>query len=561
LTTVAGARLLAGSTFEKSSCRRRERPVLCYAGSPTNPAMSQKTVFIYDTTLRDGTQGTGISFSVLDKIRVAEKLDAFGVDYIEGGWPGSNPKDAAFFQEAAGRSWKHAKISAFGMTRRGKIRVEDDPQVKMLLDAATPVVTIVGKTWPLHVTEVFNVSLEENLAMIGDTVRYLKEHRREVIYDAEHFFDSYREDPGYSLATIKAAQEAGADLVVLCDTNGGSLPEFVGEVTRAAVGYLGVPVGIHTHNDSGLGVANALAAVRAGASQVQGTINGYGERVGNCNLTTVIPVLQLKLGIPVVPDLTELRDVSAFVDELANVPRDIRAPYVGDAAFTHKGGLHVHAVQKLARTYEHVDPALVGNRQTIVVSDMSGQTNVLMKAKELGFDLEKGSPQVAAILKDIKKAESEGYEYEAAEGSFDLLVRRALGRYEGLFDLKEYHCHYRHSGNGHPDMCEATVKLLVGGVPEYTVAEGDGPVNALDAALRKALRSFYSWIDEVRLSDYKVRIVDGARGTAARTRVLIVSTDGRETWGTVGVSDNIIEASWRALADSFIFYGLRIRGE
>lgn len=516
-----------------------------------------KAVTIYDTTLRDGTQGTGISFSVLDKIRVAERLDAFGVDYIEGGWPGSNPKDAAFFEEAARREWKHAKIAAFGMTRRGRVKVEEDAQVQMLLDAKTPVVTIVGKTWPLHVTEVFNVTLEENLAMIADTVSYLKSHGREVIYDAEHFFDSFREDPGYSLATIKAANDAGADLVVLCDTNGGSLPDFVSEVTEAAVKHLGKSVGIHTHNDSGVGVANALAAVKAGASQIQGTMNGYGERVGNCNLTTVIPTLQLKLGFDVVPDLTQLHDVSSFVDELANVPHDIRAPYVGSAAFTHKGGLHVHAVQKLARTYEHVSPATVGNRQTIVVSDLSGQTNVLMKAAELGFELEKSSPQVSAILRQIKDAEAEGYEYEAAEGSFELLVRKALGQHKPLFDLKEYHCHYRFTGRTGSDPCEATVKLLVNGVAEYTVAEGDGPVDALDAALRKALQPFYKWIDEVRLADYKVRIVDGARGTAARTRVLIVSTNGSDTWGTVGVSDNIIDASWRALVDSFEYFGTR----
>lgn len=518
-----------------------------------------KKVSLYDTTLRDGTQGTGISFSVLDKIRVAEKLDAFGIDYIEGGWPGSNPKDAAFFEEAAKRTWNHAKISAFGMTRRGRMKVEEDSQVQMLLDAQTPVVTIVGKTWPLHVTEVFNVSLEENLAMIADTVRHLKANGREVIYDAEHFFDSFREDEAYSLATIKAARDAGADLVVLCDTNGGSLPEFVAQVTARAVAHLEGPVGIHTHNDSGLGVANALAAIQAGASQVQGTINGYGERVGNCNLTTVIPTLQLKLGLTVVPDLSGLHDLSAFVDELANVPRDIRAPYVGSAAFTHKGGLHVHAVQKLARTYEHIDPTLVGNRQTIVISDMSGQSNVLMRAKAMGFDLEKGSPQVSAILRQIKEAEAEGYEYEAAEGSFELLVRRALDQYRPLFDLKEYHCHYRRSGRDGSDPCEATVKLLVNGVPEYTVAEGDGPVNALDAALRKAMRPFYSWIDQVRLDDYKVRIVDGARGTAARTRVLIVSTDGHQSWGTVGVSDNIIDASWRALTDSFDYYGSKVK--
>jgi 2-isopropylmalate synthase len=499
------------------------------------------------------TQGTGISFSILDKIRVAERLDGFGVDFIEGGWPGSNPKDAAFFEEAARRSWKHAKIAAFGMTRKGGGDAKTDPQVRALLDAKTPVVTIVGKTWRLHVTEVFGVTAEENLAMISDTVQFLKSEGREVFYDAEHFFDGFRDDREYALATLRAARDAGADCLVLCDTNGGTLPGFVYAATSEVIADLQCPVGIHTHNDSGLGVANALAAVEAGACQVQGTINGYGERVGNCNLTTVIPTLELKMGIPAVPDLAGLRDLSGFVDELANVPRDIRAPYVGSAAFTHKGGLHVHAVQKLSRAYEHVEPAKVGNHQTVVISDMSGQSNVLVKASQLGFQLDKGSPEVATILREIKEAEARGFEFEAAEASFDLLIRKCLGQHKPLFDLKEYHCHFRHSKNG-SDPCEATVKLQVDGVAEYTVEEGDGPVNALDAALRKALRPFYSWIDEISLADYKVRIVDGTRGTAARTRVLIVSTAGNATWGTVGVSDNIIQASWLALVDSFEYY-------
>jgi 2-isopropylmalate synthase len=515
--------------------------------------MSTPRVTIYDTTLRDGTQGTGISFSVLDKIRVAEKLDDFGVHYIEGGWPGSNPKDAAFFQEAAKRTWKHAKIAAFGMTRRGKVKVEDDPQVQMLLDAQTPVVTIVGKTWPLHVTEVFQVSLEENLAMIADTVAYLKKHGREVIYDAEHFFDSFREDPDYSLRTVLAARDAGADLIVPCETNGGALPEFVGEVTAKVIAALGQPVGAHTHNDGGVGVANALAAVRAGAVQVQGTINGYGERVGNCNLTTVMPNLQLKMGIDLGLDLRGLRDLARFVDELANVPHDIRAPYVGAAAFTHKGGLHVHAVQKLARTYEHVDPALIGNERIISISDMSGQTNVIVKAEKLGFKLSKGAPEVGKILTEVKRLESEGYEFEAAEGSFELLLRKQLGLHRPLFELHEYHCSYRRTANGQWDKCEATVKLIINGQPEYVVAEGEGPVNALDAALRKALRPFYPQIDTIQLDDYKVRIINGQQGTGARTRVLIDSNDGADSWGTVGVSDNIIEASWLALVDSFEF--------
>ena len=516
-----------------------------------------KPVTIYDTTLRDGTQGTGISFSVLDKIRVAEKLDAFGVDFIEGGWPGSNPRDVAFFAEAAKRTWKNAKIAAFGSTRRSGVSVESDSQVRTLLDAGTPVVTIVGKTWLLHVTEVLGVSPDENLGMIADTVAFLKKNGREVFYDAEHFFDSYKDDPAYSLRTVAAAKDAGADLVVLCDTNGGTLPDEVGRIAGEVIKALGCPVGIHTHNDSGLGVANALAAVAAGACQVQGTVNGYGERVGNCNLTTILPTLQVKMGIRVVPDLTRLRELSRFVDELANVPQDIRAPYVGGAAFTHKGGLHVHAVQKLARSYEHMDPALVGNAQTILVSDMSGQSNILAKTKELGFEFQKGSPEVAAILRHVKDSEAAGYEFEAADASFDLLVRRTLGRHQPLFNLREYHCSFRRAALHGITTCEATVKLQVNGVAEYTVDEGDGPVNALDAALRKALRPFYSWIDDLRLTDYKVRIVDGGRGTAARTRVLIASTDGHSSWGTVGVSDNIIEASWLALVDSFEFFSVK----
>ena len=513
----------------------------------------ERRVTIYDTTLRDGTQGTGISFSVQDKLRVAERLDEFGVDYIEGGWPGSNPKDAAFFLEAAKRTWKHAKIAAFGMTRRGGVKVEDDPQVRQLLDAQTPVVTVVGKTWPLHVTEVFGVTLEENLAMIRDTVAYLKQHGREVFYDAEHFFDSYREDPAYSLATIRAAAEAGADLVVLCDTNGGSLPGFVAEATKAARGVVSCPVGTHTHNDCGLGVANALAALDAGAVQVQGTMNGYGERVGNCNLTTVIPVLQLKQGQALVDDLERLTELSRFIDETANVPHDIRAPFVGGAAFTHKGGLHVHAVQKLARSYEHIDPASVGNERVVTISDLSGQTNVLVKAESMGFKIAKGSPEVAKVLNEVKQLEHEGFEFEAAEASFELLLRRLLGRHRPLFELDEYQCEFVRSGQPGADWnrCVAEVKIRVDGQPVATKGSGDGPVNALDAALREALQPSYPVIGAVRLDDYKVRIINGRRGTAARTRVLISSTDGKAEWGTVGVSDNIIEASWQALVDSF----------
>ena len=510
-------------------------------------------VTVYDTTLRDGTQGTGISFSVQDKLRVAERLDEFGVDYIEGGWPGSNPKDVEFFAEAAKRSWKHAKIAAFGMTRRGGVKVEDDAQVRQLLDAGTPVVTVVGKTWPLHVIEVFGVTLEENLAMIRDTVAFLKSHGREVFYDAEHFFDSYREDREYSLATIKAAAEAGADLIVLCDTNGGSLPSFVAEATKAAAASVRCPVGAHTHNDCGLGVANALAAVDAGAVQVQGTMNGYGERVGNCNLTTIIPLLQLKCARPLVDDLPRLTDLSRFIDEVANVPHDIRAPFVGGAAFTHKGGLHVHAVQKLARTYEHIDPALVGNERVVTISDLSGQSNVLVKAASMGFQFAKGSPEVAKVLQEVKRLEHEGYEFESAEASFELLILRILGRHRPLFELDEYKCDFLRSGNpgGDWNKCTAMVQIRINGKEVHKQGHGDGPVNALDAALRLALVPHYPVIGGVRLDDYKVRIINGRRGTAARTRVFISSTDGKSEWGTVGVSDNIIEASWQALVDSF----------
>ena len=387
--------------------------------------------------------------------------------------------------------------------------------------------------------------------MIRDTVAFLKKRDREVIYDAEHFFDGAKDDWEHALLTLEAAVEGGADLIVLCDTNGGSLPDEVADMTARVIARLGNPVGIHTHNDSGVGVANALAAVRVGAVQVQGTINGYGERVGNCDLVSVIPTLQLKMGRQVVPKLENLRDLSHFVAELANVPPNIRAPYVGGAAFTHKGGTHVNAVQKLTRTYEHVDPALVGSHRTIVVSELSGQSNVLMRAEALGFTFEKGAPEVKEILSSVKRLENEGYEFEAAEGSFELLIRKHLGRHKPLFELHEYHVSFRRTADGAWDKCEATVKLKVKGEEAYVVAEGDGPVNALDAALRKALAPFFPKIAGIQLEDYKVRIINGQQGTGARTRVLITSTDGDDTWGTVGASDNVIEASWLALVDSF----------
>ena len=512
---------------------------------PPNPGLT-----LYDTTLRDGTQGEGINFSVLDKLRIAQRLAAFGMHYIEGGWPGSNPKDAAFFDAAKQHAFGHARLTAFGSTRRAHVPVGEDPQIAGLLEAAPPVVTIFGKSWRLHVTDVLGIDPRENRARITDSVRHLKQHGREVIYDAEHFFDGYKDDPEHALATLAAAREGGADLLVLCDTNGGCLPDELEAIFRAAAVHAApARLGIHTHNDCGLGVANALAAVRAGAVQVQGTVNGYGERTGNCNLTTLIPCLQHKMGIAAVADLSQLTELSFFVDELANCPHDPRAPFVGSTAFAHKGGVHVHAVQKLARSYEHMDPAAVGNRQHILVSELSGQSNVLAKTQALGLNLTKGSAEVAAVLAEVKRLEKEGYEFEAAEASFALLVRRRLGLHRPLFQLQEYHCNYRRTGNRLYETCEATVKLRVGETHEYTVAEGDGPVNALDAALRKALRPFYPAIDEIALQDYKVRIIDSHQATAARTRVLIVSSNGHEAWSTVGVSGNIIEASWLALTD------------
>lgn len=506
---------------------------------------------IYDTTLRDGTQAEGISFSVQDKIRIAEKLATFGIHYIEGGWPGSNPKDIAFFDEAKGRNWGNAKICAFGSTCRPRVSPAKDPQVLLLLDAGTPVVTIVGKSWRLHVEQILGVTIEENLRMIRDTVAYLKSAGREVILDAEHFFDGYKEDPEQAMAALQAAKEAGADMVVLCDTNGGSMVHEVSEITGTVVNRLGLPVGIHTHNDCELGVANALAALRAGATQVQGTINGYGERTGNCNLTSVIPNLQLKLGIEVVPDLTRLHELSSFVDELANCQHNIRAPFVGATAFAHKGGLHANAVEKLAKSYEHITPGAVGNRQQILVSELSGQSNVIAKARQLGFQLDKRSPEVAAILQEVKRLEHEGYEFEAAEASFELLVRRVLSSLPALWELLEYHCTSIRSVRNQYATTEATVKLRVRDQDIYMVAEGDGPIDALDSALRKALTPTYPEIQSIRLTDYKVRIIGTSSGTSARTRVLIDSTDHHENWSTVGVSDNIIEASWLALVDSY----------
>ena len=513
--------------------------------------MSRK-VYIYDTTLRDGAQGEGISFSSADKIRIAERLDAFGIDYIEGGWPGSNPKDMDFFTKAAVRKFKHAKVAAFGSTRRANTKCKDDPQIIMLVEANTPVVTMVGKTWSLHVAEVIRTTPEENLAMIGDSARFFKEHGKEVVYDAEHFFDGYKDDPRYALATLKAAQDSGVDIVVLCDTNGGTMPGEVARVTAEVIKQMKCPVGIHTHNDSGVGVANALAAIEAGAVQVQGTINGYGERTGNCNLTSVMPCLVLKMGYKCISkdNIRRLRELSMFVDDLANVRHDIRQPFVGATAFAHKGGIHVNAIEKVARSYEHIEPEVVGNHRRVLVSELSGRSNILMKAHELGMDLSKDTPEVRDILHQLKQLEHAGYEYEAADASFHILVQKLLQRHTPFFKLLAYRVIMDKRGDNGRNVVEASVKLEVDGKVIHTVAEGDGPINALDKALRAALTNFYPTIANVQLIDYKVRILDSQSGTAAKTRVIIESTDGADTWGTVGVHDNIIEASWEALVDS-----------
>jgi 2-isopropylmalate synthase len=507
-------------------------------------------VEIYDTTLRDGSQGEGINFSVMDKLRIAEKLDAFGVHYIEGGWPGSNPKDIEFFAEAKRKKFRNARLAAFGSTRRKGIAVEKDDQVRLLLEADTPVVTIYGKTWLLHVKEVLRATPDENLAMIGDTVRYLKDNDRFVVYDAEHAFDGFKQDAEYALATWQAAEKAGADFVVLCDTNGGSLPSEVARITGAARGRLTANIGIHTHNDIGLGAANALAAIEVGATHVQGTINGYGERTGNCNLTSVIPALALKMNKRCLPEasLRKLKEVSQFVDEIANIRHDPRQPWVGEAAFAHKGGTHVNAVQKLVSSYEHIDPARIGNARRVLVSDLAGRSNIVMKAQELGFQLDNDTPELKEILNRIKKLEHEGYEFEAAEASLALLIRKILRHKEPPFKIEGYHVSIRRDRTIF--VCQASVKVLVDGVTEHTIAEGDGPVNALDQALRAALTKFYPQLKRVQLADYKVRILDSTAGTGARTRVLIESTDGKHEWGTVGVHDNIIEASLQALSDS-----------
>jgi len=507
-----------------------------------------KAVKIYDTTLRDGTQGEGISFSVTDKLLIAEKLDQFGVDYIEGGFPGSNPRDITFFQEAKKLRLKHARLAAFGSTRRAGTKANEDLQLKTLIESGMPVTTIVGKTWLLHVTEILRTTAEENLAMIEDSVRYLVAQGREVIYDAEHFFDGYKADSDYAFRTLAAALKGGASNLTLCDTNGGTMVnEFESIVRRAVSEFGGKNVGVHCHNDAGLGVALSLAGIFAGAELVQGTVNGYGERTGNANLVTILPSLFLKMGMTAscAPRLGQLRELSLFFDELANLRPDMKAPYVGASAFAHKGGLHANAAQKVKSSYEHIDPALVGNRTRVLVSDMAGRSSIALKAKELGFDLDEKSAAIKGLIDELKDLEFRGYEFEAADASLQLLIARALGKSTSFFTVDGYRVIIERHGT--ELWAEATVKITVGASSYHTVAEATGPIGALDRALRLALAKDFPRLGEMSLRDYKVRILESNQGTNSRTRVLIESGDDTGIWGTVGVSENIVDASWEAL--------------
>ncbi len=513
-----------------------------------------KRILIYDTTLRDGSQGEHVSFSVEDKLHITRKLDEFGIDYIEGGWPGSNSKDIAYFQRAKELNLKHAKLAAFGSTRHPRNSIAHDRNIQALIEAETPVVTIFGKTWDLHVKVALGVSLEENLKLIGESVAYLKSKGREVIYDAEHFFDGFKADREYALATLRAAEEAGADTIVLCDTNGGTLTGDIRERFRAASEHIKTPLGIHTHNDCEMAVANSIAAVQEGAVHVQGTMNGYGERTGNANLCSIIPNLELKLGLHSVgkEKLKHLTEVSHYVSELANLIPRHDLPYVGKSAFAHKGGIHVSAVMKESSAYEHIDPGVVGNERRVLVSELSGRSSVMYKAEELGLEIEKGSPHAKVVVEKLKELEHDGYQFEGAEGSFQILFDKLVHHLPDFFELDGFRVITQKRGSDESSS-EAVIKLRVDGKEEHTAAEGVGPVSALDRALRKSLGTFFPCIRDIRLTDYKVRVLNAKDATDARVRVLIETSDGQETWGTVGVSENIIEASWKALVDSITY--------
>jgi 2-isopropylmalate synthase len=510
-----------------------------------------KQVTIYDTTLRDGSQGEEVTLSAEDKLRLAQKFDEFGLHYVEGGWPGSNPKDARFFEMARKTSFKNTRLTAFGSTCRSQTRPENDQNIQALLRTELETVTIFGKSWDLHATEILGISLDENAELIEDSVSYLKKEGRWVIYDAEHFFDGYKKNRDYALKTIKVAVRGGADVVVFCDTNGGSLPNEVHRIVTEAMRDLPVPTGIHAHNDCGLALANSLAAVQAGVTMVQGTINGYGERCGNTDLVTVMGNLQLKMGYACVGEekLKRLRELSRYVSEVVNVPPFKRAAFVGKSAFAHKGGVHVSAILKNPAAYEHIDPEFVGNRRRVVVSDLAGKSNIEYKAREMGISLGGNGFDSEKIVKEVKRLEDEGFQFDAAEGSLELLMKKVTGQFQDPFNLESLRVTMEKNRSG-PTSSHATIKISVAKEEEITAAEGDGPVNALDNALRKALNKFYPQIEEMRLVDFKVRVIDGSDGTAAKVRVQIESRDSSEIWSTIGVSENVIEASWQALVDS-----------
>ncbi len=518
--------------------------------------MNNKKVLIYDTTLRDGTQAEGVNVSVEDKLRITEKLDDFGIHYVEGGWPGSNPKDDQYFKEVKKLKLKNSKIAAFGSTRRAYLKVEDDPLIQNLIKAETPVITIFGKSWDIHVTQALKTELNKNLEMVFDTVHFLKRYTDEVVFIGEHFFDGYKSNPEYAVKVLNAASEAGADFIVLADTNGGTLPNEIEKILKE-VKNKGIDnrLGIHAHNDSDTAVWNSIVAVLNGAVQVHGTINGFGERCGNANLCSIIPNLTLKLGYETVPEenIKRLKEISNFVADLVNLPVPKNMPYVGDSAFAHKGGVHASAVIKNSRLYEHIDPEMVGNRRKILVSDLAGKSNIIYKAKELGIELDEKDPRVAELVMEIKQLENYGYHFEAAEASLELLIRKHLGMLKKYFDLDAYRVLIARRYTDKEPVSEATVRIKIDNHYEHTASLGYGPVNALDRALKKALVGIYPSLSEVELIDYKVRIVNETAGTAAKIRVLVESKDREKKWGTVGVSDNIIEASWQAVVDSFIY--------
>jgi 2-isopropylmalate synthase len=511
-----------------------------------------RSVELYDTTLRDGAQAEDISFSVEDKLRITEKLDELGIHYVEGGWPGSNPKDNEYFKKVKKLNLENSTVVAFGSTHRPKYKVNEDATMKALLDSKAKIVTIFGKTWDFHVNEALKISLEENLKIIYDSVAFLKKKVRRVFFDAEHFFDGYKHNPDYAMKCLFSAQDAGADCLVLCDTNGGGLPNEIGGVVDFIMKSIKIPIGIHAHNDSDCAVANSVVAVGSGASHVQGTINGLGERCGNANLCSVIPDLQVKLGISCISNeqLKRLRDVSRFVNEISNLRHFKRQPFVGDSAFAHKAGIHVSAIRKRPETYEHIKPELVGNSQRVLISDLAGKSSVLRKAEEFGIHLDPDSPQVQDMVTTLKNLENEGFQFEGAEASFELLMKKSLGLHRRFFDLIGFRVIVEKRKEGEGPISEATIMVKVGGHIEHTASTGNGPVNAIDHALRKALDKFYPELKDVVLHDYKVRVLTAGKGTSAKVRVLIESGDEDKRWGTVGVSENIIEASYQALVDS-----------